>query len=86
MVSGFTHYIRTSEETETNSETMTTNPTVSELRHEMTSRLREIAACVGTVTAGKRDLVEELEGVQKHIIALDSLTRILGEQCTISPS
>ena len=45
----------------------------------MTSRLREIAACVGTVTAGKRDLVEELEEVQKHIIALDSLTRILEE-------
>ena len=56
MVSGFTHYIRTREETERNSETMTTNSTVSDLRHEITSRLREIAACVGT--ADNSDLLE----------------------------
>ena len=53
---------------------MITNPTVSELRHEITSRLREIAACVGT--ADNSDLLEELEELQKGIIALDSLTRI----------
>ena len=55
---------------------MTTN-TISELRHEITSRLREIAACVGT--ADDNDLVEELEEVQKHVLALDSVTRISEE-------
>lgn len=53
---------------------MTTNPTVSELRHEITSRLRKIAACVGTADNG--DLLEELEELQNHIITLDSLTRV----------
>ena len=52
---------------------MTTN-TISELRHEITSRLREIAACVGT--ADDNDLVEELEEVHKHVLALNSVTRI----------
>lgn len=50
-----------------NSETMTTN----ELRHKITSRLRGIAACIGTADNG--DLLEEL---QKHIITLNSLTRV----------
>ena len=53
---------------------MTTNPTVSELRHEITSRLRKIAACVGIADNG--DLLEELEELQNHIITLDSLTRV----------
>ena len=53
---------------------MTTNPTVSELRHEITSRLRKIAACVGKADNG--DLLEELEEFQNHIITLDSLTRV----------
>ena len=48
--------------------------TVFELRHEISSRLREIATCVGM--AEDSDLVEELEEVQKDVIALDSLTRI----------
>ena len=74
VVSGFTHYIRCREETERNNKAMTTNTTVSELRYEITSRLREIAACVGT--ADNNDLLEEFEEVQKHITALDSLTRI----------
>ena len=74
VVSGLTHYIRTRDETGRNSDTMTTNPTVSELRHEIISRLRDIAACVGI--ADNNDLLEELEEVQKHIITLDSLTRI----------
>ena len=52
---------------------MATN-TVFELRHEISSRLREIATCVGM--AEDSDLVEELEEVQKDVIALDSLTRI----------
>ena len=74
VVSGFTQYIRTRDETGRNSDIMTTNPTVSELRHEIISRLREIAACVGI--ADNSDLLEELEEVQKHIITLDSLKRI----------
>ena len=52
---------------------MATN-TVFELRHEISSRLREIATCVGM--AEDSDLVEELEEVQEDVIALDSLTRI----------
>ena len=52
---------------------MTTN-TISELKHEITSRLREIVVCVGM--ADDSDLAEELEEVQKHVIALDTLTRI----------
>ena len=59
---------------ERNSETVTTNPTVSEFRHEITSRLRKIAACV--VTADNGDLLEELEELQNHIITLDSLTGV----------
>lgn len=52
---------------------MTTN-TVSELKHEITSRLREIVVCVDMVDDS--DLAEELEEVQKHVIALDTLKRI----------
>ena len=52
---------------------METN-TISELRHEITSRLREIVACVGF--ADDSDLVEELEEIQKHVNILDSVTRI----------
>ena len=78
VVSGFTPYVRTGDETGRNSGTMTTNSTVSELRHEIISRLREIAACV--CIADNSDLLEELEEVQKHVITLDSLTRI-PEKC-----
>jgi len=46
---------------------------ISELRHEIISRYREIVTCVGT--ANDIDLVEELEEVQKHLITHDSLTR-----------
>ena len=52
---------------------MTTN-TISKLKHEITSRLREIVVYVGM--ADDSDLAEELEEVQKHVIALDTLTRI----------
>ena len=66
--------LRITSEPEMKREETATNPTVSDLRHEIISRLREIAACVGI--ADNNDLLEELEEVQKHIITLDSLTRI----------
>ena len=43
---------------------MATN-TISDLRHEVTSRLQEIVACVGV--SHDSDLVEELEEIQKHV-------------------
>ena len=52
---------------------MATN-TISDLRHEVTSRLQEIVACVGV--SHDSDLVEELEEIQKHVNLLDSVTRI----------
>ena len=53
---------------------MMASDNISELRHEIISRFREIVTCVGT--ANDIDLVEELEEVQKHLITHDSLTRI----------
>ena len=47
---------------------MATN-TISDLRHEVTSRLQEIVACVGV--SHDSDLVEELEEIQKHVNLLD---------------
>ena len=47
---------------------------IAELKKLIASRLREVILYVGA--AENEDLAEDLEEVQKHIVVLDSLTKI----------
>lgn len=47
---------------------------ISELREGIINRLQELVDCIGIMNDS--DLAEELEEIQRHVTALDSLTRI----------